>query len=117
MHILQLAQQHHGLVIVDSTRKGKRYPDSFLKTIPIWCHVLNTAIYQVCNKKHWQVPELHLHESVELERPLIEVLLPQFVPTHMYMYIYMIGECIFKLWCQCCTNWTSIGQAIAMHLD
>jgi tRNA A64-2'-O-ribosylphosphate transferase len=33
-----------GVIVVDSTRKGKRFPDSFVKTIPIWCAVLNRAV-------------------------------------------------------------------------
>ncbi|XP_073156733.1 tRNA A64-2'-O-ribosylphosphate transferase isoform X2 [Henckelia pumila] len=32
-------------MIVDSTRKGKRFPDSMSKTIPIWTCVLNRAIH------------------------------------------------------------------------
>lgn len=31
-------------MIVDSTRKGKRFPDSMSKTIPTWTCVLNRAI-------------------------------------------------------------------------
>ncbi|KAH3903615.1 tRNA A64-2'-O-ribosylphosphate transferase SCDLUD_001260 [Saccharomycodes ludwigii] len=30
-----------GVVIVDSTRRGKKLPDSLSKTIPIWCSVIN----------------------------------------------------------------------------
>ncbi|KAL5052667.1 hypothetical protein RYX36_033349 [Vicia faba] len=33
-------------MIVDSTRRGKRFPDSMSKTIPIWTCVLNRAISQ-----------------------------------------------------------------------
>jgi tRNA A64-2'-O-ribosylphosphate transferase len=29
---------------VDSTRAGKRIPDAFSKTVPIWCAVINRAI-------------------------------------------------------------------------
>lgn len=29
---------------MDSTRRGKRIPDSLSKTIPIWCAVINMAI-------------------------------------------------------------------------
>lgn len=36
--------QRGGCIIVDSTRKGKRFPDSMSKTIPIWTCVLNRAI-------------------------------------------------------------------------
>lgn len=30
-----------GVVLVDATRRGKRFPDSFSRTVPIWCFVLN----------------------------------------------------------------------------
>lgn len=41
LHLVQLIQANGGLCIVDSTRKGKKIPDALLKTIPIWCAVLN----------------------------------------------------------------------------
>ncbi|XP_058074168.1 uncharacterized protein C3F10.06c isoform X4 [Magnolia sinica] len=44
LHVAQLAGQKGGCIIVDSTRKGKRFPDSMSKTIPIWACVLNRAI-------------------------------------------------------------------------
>jgi hypothetical protein len=34
---------YNSLIIVDSTRRGKRFPDALSKTIPIWCAVLNRA--------------------------------------------------------------------------
>ncbi|KAL3623697.1 hypothetical protein CASFOL_032513 [Castilleja foliolosa] len=45
LHLALLAGQRGGCMIVDSTRKGKRFPDSMSKTIPIWTCVLNRAIY------------------------------------------------------------------------
>jgi tRNA A64-2'-O-ribosylphosphate transferase len=33
----------HSLLIVDSTRSGKRMPDALTKTVPIWCAVINKA--------------------------------------------------------------------------
>ncbi|GFP86739.1 uncharacterized protein c3f10.06c [Phtheirospermum japonicum] len=44
LHLALLAGQRGGCMIVDSTRKGKRFPDSMSKTIPIWTCVLNRAI-------------------------------------------------------------------------
>lgn len=38
--------QKGGCMVVDSTRRGKRFPDSMSKTIPIWTCVLNRAISQ-----------------------------------------------------------------------
>ncbi len=32
------------LILVDSTRGGKRLPDALSKTVPIWCAVINRAI-------------------------------------------------------------------------
>ncbi|KAH3662416.1 hypothetical protein OGAPHI_005668 [Ogataea philodendri] len=40
-HLLPIIAENHGIIIVDSTRRGKKIPDSQSKTIPIWCAVLN----------------------------------------------------------------------------
>ncbi|KAJ0030979.1 hypothetical protein Pint_13271 [Pistacia integerrima] len=45
LHVALLAGQKGGCMIVDSTRKGKRFPDSMSKTIPIWTCVLNRSVY------------------------------------------------------------------------
>lgn len=34
----------NGCLIVDSTRRGKQFPDSFRATIPIWCSVINAIV-------------------------------------------------------------------------
>ncbi|KAM2193794.1 hypothetical protein ACFX1R_028027 [Malus domestica] len=52
LHVAQLAGQKGGCFIVDATRKGKRFPDSMSKTIPIWTCVLNRAIYRHLKKDH-----------------------------------------------------------------
>ena len=36
-----------GCILVDSTRRGKRFPDALAKTVPIWCAVLNRASARV----------------------------------------------------------------------
>ncbi|KAI5479778.1 tRNA A64-2'-O-ribosylphosphate transferase [Pseudohyphozyma bogoriensis] len=41
--LLPVLHEHGGMVIVDSTRRGKRFPDALSKTLPIWCAVLNLA--------------------------------------------------------------------------
>ncbi|KAK1655541.1 initiator tRNA phosphoribosyl transferase [Colletotrichum phormii] len=53
LHLLELVGRHDGTklnedpscIIVDSTRRGKRMPDALSKTIPIWCAVLNAALF------------------------------------------------------------------------
>ncbi|KAK2989624.1 hypothetical protein RJ640_027398, partial [Escallonia rubra] len=52
LHVALLAGQQGGCMIVDSTRKGKRFPDSMSKTIPIWTCVLNRAIMNYRNQLH-----------------------------------------------------------------
>lgn len=44
--------QKGGCIIVDSTRRGKRFPDSMSKTIPIWTCVLNRSIHNYRKKMH-----------------------------------------------------------------
>ena len=43
LNVAKAAIKHHGIVLVDSTRRGKAFPDSFSMTVPIWCCVLNRA--------------------------------------------------------------------------
>ncbi|KAJ1665308.1 tRNA A64-2'-O-ribosylphosphate transferase [Coemansia sp. RSA 1813] len=40
-----------GCIVVDSTRSGKSMPDSFSRTIPIWCSVWNRAIHKLVQLK------------------------------------------------------------------
>ncbi|KAJ7072815.1 initiator tRNA phosphoribosyl transferase [Mycena amicta] len=46
LHLLPIALQDggKGLILVDSTRAGKRLPDALSKTVPIWCAVVNRAV-------------------------------------------------------------------------
>jgi hypothetical protein len=34
---------NNSMILVDSTRSGKRIPDALSKTVPIWCAVINRA--------------------------------------------------------------------------
>ncbi|KAL8392778.1 hypothetical protein RB595_002816 [Gaeumannomyces hyphopodioides] len=45
LHLLPLIGRSDGCIIVDSTRRGKRIPDALSKTVPIWCCVLNRALF------------------------------------------------------------------------
>lgn len=44
MHLLSVIERGKGLIVVDSTRRGKRLPDALAKTVPIWCSVINRVI-------------------------------------------------------------------------
>ncbi|KAJ8331287.1 tRNA A64-2'-O-ribosylphosphate transferase [Batrachochytrium dendrobatidis] len=41
--LLELITASTGCILVDITRKGKRFPDSLAKTVPLWCAVINRA--------------------------------------------------------------------------
>ncbi|KAL4870337.1 hypothetical protein BDV12DRAFT_60360 [Aspergillus spectabilis] len=45
LQILPVAREHGGCIIVDSTRRGKLMPDALSKTVPIWCAVINRALF------------------------------------------------------------------------
>lgn len=45
-HLLPLLNERGNLILVDSTRKGKLMPDALLKTVPIWCAVLNYIMFE-----------------------------------------------------------------------
>ncbi|KAI5790166.1 tRNA A64-2'-O-ribosylphosphate transferase [Geopyxis carbonaria] len=67
-----------GAVIVDSTRRGKRFPDSLAKTLPIWIAVLNSALFAL---------PLTLHTTPlavsATEHSQIEALLPKFLAAFL----------------------------------
>ncbi|KAJ3274997.1 hypothetical protein HDV01_001503 [Terramyces sp. JEL0728] len=79
-HILQFIGEHRGGIIVDVTRKGKRFPDSLSKTIPIWCAVINSAVSTLSENRDWDA-KLHTSRAAvsESEASQIEERIPKFV--------------------------------------
>nr|DAD44596.1 TPA_asm: hypothetical protein HUJ06_002826 [Nelumbo nucifera] len=66
-----------GCIIVDSTRRGKRFPDSMSKTIPIWTCVLNRALRnysrKMCeNENIWRM-ETELDTNVAANTQLVSL--------------------------------------------
>lgn len=59
LHTAVSASENHGIVIVDSTRKGKKFPDSMSSTIPIWCAMLNAIVFENGNnfEKYFYPPD------------------------------------------------------------
>ncbi|KAF2012673.1 hypothetical protein BU24DRAFT_425308, partial [Aaosphaeria arxii CBS 175.79] len=43
--LFDVVEESGGCVVVDSTRRGKSMPDALAKTVPVWCCVMNRAIY------------------------------------------------------------------------
>ncbi|ORY87602.1 tRNA A64-2'-O-ribosylphosphate transferase, partial [Protomyces lactucae-debilis] len=67
LHLLKLIVQHGSIMIVDSTRRGKRMPDALSKTIPIWAAVLNRCRFLVDKLDAFdvelQTPEVMVSDS------------------------------------------------------
>ncbi|ETO21098.1 hypothetical protein RFI_16106 [Reticulomyxa filosa] len=67
-------RKEKGVIIIDSTREGKSFPDSMSRTIPIWCHVLN-QFFRICHEMNESTPN-ETYESV-LTKDKIEVKLKE----------------------------------------
>lgn len=85
LHLMPVIEQYGGIILVDSTRRGKRMPDSFSKTVPIWCAVLNRywgfdgALYvppQVVAPSERDQISQHLDEWVQNLRRLVPSVKP-----------------------------------------
>ncbi|KAF8523245.1 tRNA A64-2'-O-ribosylphosphate transferase [Gautieria morchelliformis] len=57
LHLLDAITQCGGVILVDSTRRGKRFPDALSKTVPIWCAVINLAVAKRSNGPSWTAME------------------------------------------------------------
>ena len=44
LHVVTLIAERGGVLLVDATRRGRVLPDSFAKTVPIWCACINRAV-------------------------------------------------------------------------
>ncbi|KZT05396.1 initiator tRNA phosphoribosyl transferase [Laetiporus sulphureus 93-53] len=56
LHLLSIIACEGGMILVDSTRAGKKVPDALSKTVPIWCAVINRAVrrkYSSPEKDDW----------------------------------------------------------------
>lgn len=64
------------VALVDSTRKGKRFPDAFSRTIPIWASVVNRAVFRYRALKQGQ-EKPKLDDIPEEWRRLV---MPEWIP-------------------------------------
>ncbi|CAG8497885.1 12941_t:CDS:10 [Ambispora leptoticha] len=115
-HLLDIIVEHVGCIIVDSTRRGKRIPDSLSKTIPIWCCTINQAIailrrknqhidHANDNDKEWDI-EFHSPPSTvsKSEHDQIAARIPEFVEKlldpklHITKYLQKLSKPLRPLW-------------------
>ncbi|KAI9626081.1 hypothetical protein KEM48_010590 [Puccinia striiformis f. sp. tritici PST-130] len=57
LQLLHVIISSGGVILVDSTRRGKRFPDALSKTVPSWCAVINAARAKLLDR-HPIAPEL-----------------------------------------------------------
>lgn len=50
-HLFPTLVERGGIIIVDSTRRGKKIPDALSKTVPIWCAVLNGLMLRAAGRE------------------------------------------------------------------
>jgi tRNA A64-2'-O-ribosylphosphate transferase len=94
LQLLDVVQKHGGAVIVDSTRRGKSMPDALSKTIPIWCCVINRAVFGAADEHALYTPPQGVskseHAQIEsridgcVQQFLVCQLLPNTFPTKTY---------------------------------
>ena len=88
LHILPTIAENGGCLIIDTTKRGKRFPDSLGKTVPIWCSVLNAAVYGIST---------HILHSTNLvmsdrERDQINELIPSFLEKLQVNIVYRMQK-------------------------
>ena len=88
LHILPTIADNGGCLLIDTTKRGKRFPDSLGKTVPIWCSVLNAAVYGILTHP------LHSTNIVmsDSEREQINELVPSFLEKLHVNIIYRIQK-------------------------
>ncbi|KAI0359563.1 initiator tRNA phosphoribosyl transferase [Trametes cingulata] len=72
LHLLRLVIDSRGIILVDSTRAGKRIPDALSKTVPIWCAVINRAISRIHPDKEWDT-ELYCPPGAVSEQERLQI--------------------------------------------
>ncbi|CAH0005316.1 unnamed protein product [Clonostachys byssicola] len=78
LHLIDMIENNDGIIIVDSTRRGKRMPDALSTTIPVWCNVLNLALLPSNPSSH----QLFLPPSLPATtHAQISALIPQFLSS------------------------------------
>ncbi|KAI9149406.1 2'-O-ribosyl phosphate transferase RIT1 [Paramyrothecium foliicola] len=92
LHLVPLVESNDGIIIVDSTRRGKRMPDALSTTIPIWCTVINLALLpdHPLSSKLFLPPYLPASTHAQ-----ITALIPQFLESLLALKLDL-PQCLTK---------------------
>ncbi|EIW65906.1 hypothetical protein TREMEDRAFT_35639 [Tremella mesenterica DSM 1558] len=81
LSLAEYAERRGGIILVDSTRRGKRMPDALSKTVPIWCAVINLVVKLRHLRSKWSTWNTSLYTPPNIvsssEKSQIEVLIPE----------------------------------------
>ncbi|KAL7747548.1 tRNA A64-2'-O-ribosylphosphate transferase [Sorochytrium milnesiophthora] len=82
LQLLDALQAHGMAIVVDSTRKGKRFPDALAKTVPIWCAVMTQLLQAARGEEADGALATHpdlvsRSEHSAMEQHIADVLLPR----------------------------------------
>ena len=58
LHVAMLAATRGAVFVVDSTARGKAFPDALSRTVPTWCAVLNRCVERARGTEAWD-PDGH----------------------------------------------------------
>ncbi|KAK7711921.1 tRNA A64-2'-O-ribosylphosphate transferase [Diaporthe eres] len=89
LHLLPVIERCDGIIIVDSTRRGKRMPDSLSKTVPVWCCVLNRALFPELTESHGLYVPPNVVSDSEKSQMLSRV--PGFVDSLRQLNLDLVG--------------------------
>ncbi|KAI7782050.1 hypothetical protein LA080_013858 [Diaporthe eres] len=89
LHLLPVIERCDGIIIVDSTRRGKRMPDSLSKTVPVWCCVLNRALFPELTGSHGLYVPPNVVSDSEKSQMLSRV--PRFVDSLKQLNLDLAG--------------------------
>jgi tRNA A64-2'-O-ribosylphosphate transferase len=90
LQLLDVVEKYGGAVIVDSTRRGKSMPDALSKTVPIWCCVINRAVFGEQQKHELFTPP---HVVGKSEHSQIEGRIDGFVKQFLVSVFMFISSC------------------------
>ncbi|RPA87364.1 initiator tRNA phosphoribosyl transferase [Ascobolus immersus RN42] len=106
-----------GVIILDTTRRGKSFPDAFTKTIPIWISVMNSHFFPGHDSAFLPHPRLVSNQ----EKYHIERLLPRFLQDLKDMKIdladYVPPHPLRVIWANRDTDLESLAEGLESEMN
>ena len=104
LHVALQASEHGAALIVDSTRRGKNFPDALRTTIPLWCAVINKVLGLVgegsaFTAPAWlMTPQLIGHISNEVIPQIVSLLSAEVAQTIVSQIGHVVKKRLVPVW-------------------